>query len=95
VDWDSSVGVATGYKLDGPGIESRWRARFIAPLQVFSCGKERPGRDADLSPRCSAEVKKEYSYTSTTPWVLRPVQSRLYKGALYFLLDQKSVYYII
>jgi len=31
---DSSVGIATGYGLDGPGIESRWRARFSAPVQT-------------------------------------------------------------
>ena len=30
----SVVGIATGYGLDGPGIESRWGgARFSAPLQ--------------------------------------------------------------
>jgi hypothetical protein len=28
VDRDSSVGIATGYGLDGPGIESRWRRDF-------------------------------------------------------------------
>jgi hypothetical protein len=31
---DSSVGIATGYGLDGPGIESRWGARFSAPVQM-------------------------------------------------------------
>jgi hypothetical protein len=30
---DSVVGIATRYGLDGPGIESRWRAKFIAPVQ--------------------------------------------------------------
>jgi len=32
----SSVGIATGYGLDGPGIESRWRwgARFSTPVQT-------------------------------------------------------------
>jgi len=30
----SSVGIATGYGLDGPGIESRWEARFSAPVQT-------------------------------------------------------------
>ena len=30
----SSVGIATGYGLDGPGIESRWGARFPAPVQT-------------------------------------------------------------
>jgi len=29
----SSVGIATGYGLDGPGIESRWGAKFSAPAQ--------------------------------------------------------------
>ena len=31
---DSSVGIATVYGLDGPGIESRWGARFSAPVQT-------------------------------------------------------------
>ena len=30
----SSVGTAIGYGLDGPGIESRWVARFSAPVQT-------------------------------------------------------------
>jgi hypothetical protein len=60
----SSVGRATDYGLDGPGIESRWGARFSAPVQtgpgshpasckmyrVFSGGKERPVSDAKSSP---------------------------------------------
>jgi len=61
----SSVGIATGYGPDGPGIESRWGARFSAPVQTgpgayptsctmdtgsFPGGEERPGRDADPSP---------------------------------------------
>jgi hypothetical protein len=31
---DSSVGTATRYVLDGPGIESRCGARFSAPFQT-------------------------------------------------------------
>jgi hypothetical protein len=31
---DSSVGIATRYGLDGPAIESRWGARFSAPVQT-------------------------------------------------------------
>jgi hypothetical protein len=31
---DSSVGIATLYGLDGPGIESQWGARFTAPVQT-------------------------------------------------------------
>ena len=33
----SAVGKATRYGLGGPGIESRWEARFSSPVQV-SCG---------------------------------------------------------
>ena len=61
---DSSVGIATRYGLDGPGIESRWEARFSAPIQTgpgvqpASCtmgtgsfpGVKRPGRGADHLP---------------------------------------------
>jgi len=70
---DSSVGTATGYGLDGPGIESRWGRDFphlsrptLGPpsllyngYRVFPAGKERPGRDAVPSPTSSAVVKKE------------------------------------
>jgi len=31
---DSSVGVATGYGLDYPGIESRWGGGFFSPVQT-------------------------------------------------------------
>ena len=57
---DSSVGTVTRYGLDGPGIESRWGARFSAPVQTHpaSCtmgtgsfsGVKRPGRVADTPP---------------------------------------------
>jgi hypothetical protein len=63
---DSSVGIATRYGLDGPGIESRWGARFFRtspdrPLwgppsllydgyRVFHRGVKRPGRGADHPP---------------------------------------------
>ena len=61
---DSSVGIATGYGLDGPGIESRCDeifrtcpARSWCPpsllfnrYRVFPTEKQRPGRDADPSP---------------------------------------------
>jgi len=64
----SIVDIATGYGLDGPGIESRWEARFSAPVQTgpgahpasctmgtrsFPGSKERPGRDSDPSPPSS------------------------------------------
>jgi hypothetical protein len=34
VGLDGAVGIATRYGLDGPGIESRWGARFFAPVQT-------------------------------------------------------------
>ena len=68
----SVVGIATGYGLDGPGIESRWGEIFrTCPDQpwgppsllyngyrVFSGGKEQLGRYADPSPPSSAMVMK-------------------------------------
>ena len=69
---DSAVGVATRNGLDSPGIESRWGARFSAPVQTgpgahpASCtmgtgsfpGAKWPGRGADHPPHLSAEVMK-------------------------------------
>ena len=68
---DSSVGIATGYGLDSPGIESRWGgARFSAPVQTgpeahpasYTMGTgsfpgvKRTGRGVDHPPPSSAEV---------------------------------------
>jgi hypothetical protein len=66
----SSVGVATGYGLESPGIKSRWGKIFnpsrpaLGPTQppgyrVFPGGKERSERAADNSPPYSAEVLEE------------------------------------
>jgi hypothetical protein len=62
---DRAVGIATRYGLDGPGIESRWEARFSAPGQTGPGthpasfpGVERPLR-GDKYPRPSrADVKE-------------------------------------
>ena len=75
----SSVGIETGYGLEGLGIESRWGWNFphlsrtaLGPTQSpvqsvpsFPQGKERPGREANPSPPSSSVVKKEQSYSST------------------------------
>jgi len=91
------VGIATGYGLDGPGIESRWGRDFPhlsrpavgrpqSPVQWvpgLSWGKEQPG--VTLTPHpSSAVVKKEYSYTSTPPMGRTACTEPqcLYKGAL-------------
>jgi hypothetical protein len=69
VSWNSAVGIATGYGLDGPGIESRWGnifrtcsarpwnypASYAMGIESFS-GVKRPGRDADPSAASSAVV---------------------------------------
>ena len=36
---DSSLRIATGYELDDPGIESRWEARFFAPVQTVPAAR--------------------------------------------------------
>jgi len=54
----------------------------------FPEGKERPGRDAELSPPSSAVVMKEQSYTSTPPMgrtACTELQC-LHKRALYLTL---------
>ena len=76
----SSVGIATGYGLDGLGIEFRCGGEIfhICPnrcwsppsflyngCRIFPGGKERSGSDTDPSPPSSAVVTKEQSYTST------------------------------
>jgi len=69
---DSVVGIATRYGMNGPGIESRWGARFSAPVLTdpgthpasYTMGAgsfpgvKRPGRGVDHPPPCSAEVKE-------------------------------------
>jgi hypothetical protein len=58
----SLVDIATGYGLDGPGIESRpWGPPRLLynGHQVFPGGIERPGPDADPSPPTSAVVMNE------------------------------------
>jgi hypothetical protein len=66
------LGIATCYRLDGPGIESRCRAGFFAPIQTgpeahpasYTLGTrsfpgvKRPGRGVYHSPRSSAEVEE-------------------------------------
>jgi hypothetical protein len=66
------VGIATCYRLDGPGIESRWGARFSAPVHTgpeahtasYTMGTgsfpglKWSGRGIDLPPPSSVEVKE-------------------------------------
>ena len=68
---DSSGGIVTRYGLGGPGIESRWGARFSAPVQTgpgahpasYTMGTgsfpgvKRPWRGVNYPPLSSAEVQ--------------------------------------
>jgi hypothetical protein len=67
---DSSVGIANGYRLDGSGIESRWGARFSAPVQTdpgahhasHGCranfpGARRPGRGVEHLPHLAPKIR--------------------------------------
>jgi hypothetical protein len=69
---DSSVGIGTGYGLDGPGIESRWVRDFTHPSRralgstqphtmstgSFPGGKQ-PWRDVDHPPHLAPRLEKE------------------------------------
>jgi hypothetical protein len=71
----SSVGTATRYGLDGPGIEFRWGRDFphpsrpaLGPTQPpiqwvpgLSRGK-RPGRGVDYPPHLASSLRKEWSF---------------------------------
>ena len=79
----SSVGIATGYGLDGPGIESgRGEIFRTCPdrpwgppsllyngYRVFPGAKERPGRDADPSPDSSAVGHERVELYLYSPYV--------------------------
>ena len=78
---DSSVGIATGYGLDGPGIESRWGRDFSQPFRPAYPvsykmdsssfpGVKRPGLGVDHPTLSSAEVEKRvqlYLYSHSGP----------------------------
>ena len=79
---DNVVGIATGYALDGPGIESRWGARFFATFQTgpgahpasYWIGTESLfwglGRGVDHSSPSRVEVKERvqpYLYSPSGP----------------------------
>jgi hypothetical protein len=78
---ESSVGIATRYGLDVPGIESRWGEIFrtrpewrwgVSSLlyngyRVFQ-GVKRPGRGVDHPPLYSAEVKERVELYFYSPY---------------------------
>jgi hypothetical protein len=69
---DSSVGIATRYGLDGPGIQSRWGRDFphpsrpaLGPTQSHTMGTgsspriKMPGRGVDHPTHVAPKLKKE------------------------------------
>jgi len=70
---DSSVGIVTCYGMDGPGIESRWGARFSTLVQTDRgthpasyttgtgsfAGVKRPGSGVDHPPQLTPRLKNE------------------------------------
>jgi hypothetical protein len=82
---DSSVGIATRYRLDGPGIESRWGASFSVSVQTGRVahpasytmgtgsfpGVKWPGHGVAHPPPSSAEVKERVGLYLTPPLCLR------------------------
>ena len=86
----SSVGIATGYGLDGPGIESRWGARFSAPVQTSPVAHPASctvgtgsfpgvncGRGVTLTPHTLLVPwsRKSRAMPLIPLWAVRPVQS--------------------
>jgi hypothetical protein len=79
---DSSIGIATGYGLDGPG------ARFFAHVQTGpgahpeSCttgtgsfpGVKRPGRDTDHTPLLAPKSGKGRAIPLSTLWACSDLQ---------------------
>jgi len=81
---DSSVGIVTGYGLDGPGSnpgggeifrtrpDKRWGpTSLLYNGSRFFPGVKRPMRCFVHPPHKTPRLKKDYSYTSTRPLDLR------------------------
>jgi hypothetical protein len=76
---ECSVGIATGYGLDGRGIGVRFPVGvriFFSPrppiqrvMEALSPEIKRPGRESDHSTPASVEIKNTWIYTSTPPYV--------------------------
>jgi hypothetical protein len=76
----TTVGIATRYGLDGPGIESLWGRDLPHPCRPalgptwptpqLVRGVKRPGLGVDRPPHLAPRLKKECSHTFLPPLVL-------------------------
>jgi len=96
---DRSVGM-TRYGLDGPGIESRWGARFPAPIQTgledhpasytmgtgYIPGEKRRGRDVDHPPHLAPRLKKSRAVPLLRLWAF----VACYRVNFIFTLDRRK-----
>ena len=83
----SVVGIATGYGLDSPRIESWWGEIFwtdqswgppsllYSGYRVFPGGNEQPGRDTDPTPPSSVMVISGGAIPLLPLWAVWPVQN--------------------
>ena len=105
----SVVGIATGYGLDGPGIESRWGARFSAPVQtgpgahLASCTMGtgsfpgvKSGRGVTLTPQplLVPWSRKGRDIPLLPLWVVRPLQSLSACTRVHFILNRKGSFIV-
>ena len=81
-DREISIGIATRYWLDGPGIESRWERNFphpsrpnLGPTQPpiewvtsLSPGVKRSGRGVDHSPHLALSLRKSSTIPLLSIW---------------------------
>ena len=100
----SSVGIATYYGLDGPGIESRWGRDFphltrsaLVPTQPpvqwvsgLSRSKERPQSDAHPSLLLVSWSRKSRAIFLLLPWAVQPVQSLSNSTRVHFTFSLPS-----
>ena len=79
---DIAVGITTRHRLDGPGIESRWRRGFLHPSRRFLgitkpptqwvaviTGNKEAGGGVDDPPQSSAEVEERVELYIYSPSV--------------------------